>query len=370
MIIQNASVFEPDGCFTQRDLIIDDDRIVAAGSGEVINAANCYAIPGLIDIHFHGCMGYDFCDGTHEAISAIASYQASKGVAAICPATMTYPEEKLGDVADAAASYSNEEGKAALVGINMEGPFISSEKKGAQNATFLHAPDAEMFRRLQARCNGLLKLVDLAPEVDGAMDCIRAISDEVRVSIAHTGADYETAMAAFQAGARHVTHLYNAMPPFTHRAPGVIGAAFDAADTIELIADGVHVHPAVVRATFQMFGADRVCLISDSMMATGLKDGEYSLGGQAVSVRGNRATLADGTIAGSATCLLDCLRTAVLDMHIPLGDAVRAATANPAQSIGISADYGSLEPGKLANVVLLRKKDLTTEKVIIRGKSL
>ena len=369
MKLQNARVFQPDGSFTVRDLCFEGERLTQNASDEGLDCSNLIAIPGLVDIHFHGCVGHDFCDGTQQAISAIAAYEASVGVAAICPATMTYPEDKLNTIADAAVAYHTEPKGAALVGINMEGPFISPGKIGAQNPLYLHKPDAEMFHRLQKRANGLFKLVDLAPDVDGALDCIRNISNDVRVSIAHTAADYDTACAAFEAGARHVTHLYNAMPPYSHRAPGVVGAAFDHAETVELIADGVHIHPSVVRATFQMFGTNRVCLISDSMMATGLSDGEYSLGGQAVTVRGNLATLENGTIAGSATCLLDCVRTAVSQMGIPLWDAVCAASRNPARAIGIDADYGDLEPGKLANIILL-DESLQVKRIILRGQTL
>ena len=209
---------------------------------------------------------------------------------------------------------------------------------------------------------------DLAPELPGSMETIDELAGEVRISIAHTTADYDTACEAFKHGARQVTHLYNAMPPFSHRAPGVIGAAFDNDNVaVELIADGVHVHPSVVRATFRLF-ENRVILISDSMMATGLDDGEYSLGGQAVTVRGNLATLHDGTIAGSATNLMDCVRSAV-KMGVPLGQAIRSASTNPACAIGVEHDYGSLEPGKLANVLLL-DEELNIHTILLRGRML
>ena len=225
-----------------------------------------------------------------------------------------------------------------------------------------------MFRRVQEQANGLFKLCDLAPELPGAMQTIEELSGEVRISLAHTEADYDTACEAFRRGARQVTHLFNAMPPFSHRAPGVIGAAFDSENVaVELIADGVHIHPSVVRAVFTLFGG-RVILISDSMMATGLEDGEYSLGGQAVTVRGNLATLHDGTIAGSATNLMDCVRSAVR-MGIPLGQAVQAASTNPARALGIEHDYGSLEAGKLANVVLL-DDELNIHTILLRGRML
>ena len=254
---------------------------------------------------------------------------------AICPATMTYPEDVLAPIMDAAASYEAKRDGAALVGINMEGPYISPGNIGAQNPAYLHLPDEAMFRRLQERSGNLIKLVDVAPEVDGALDFIRSVSSDVRVSIAHTQADYDTACAAIEAGARQMTHLCNAMPPLHHRKPGPIGAAFDHSEVMpELIADGVHIHPSMMRLLFAAFGADRVILISDSMMATGLDDGEYSLGGQDVTVRGNVATLRSGTIAGSATDLMACVRVAVRDMGIPLDAAVRAASANPARALG------------------------------------
>ena len=225
-----------------------------------------------------------------------------------------------------------------------------------------------MFRRVQEKAGGLFKLCDLAPELPGSMETIDELAGEVRISIAHTTADYDTACEAFKHGARQVTHLYNAMPPFSHRAPGVIGAAFDNDNVaVELIADGVHVHPSVVRATFRLF-ENRVILISDSMMATGLDDGEYSLGGQAVTVRGNLATLHDGTIAGSATNLMDCVRSAV-KMGVSLGQAIRSASTNPARAIGVEHDYGSLEPGKLANVLLL-DEELNIHTILLRGRML
>ena len=209
--------------------------------------------------------------------------------------------------------------------------------------------------------------MSVAPERPGALDFIQRVGERVCVSLAHTTADYETALAAFQAGARQVTHLYNAMPPFAHRAPGVVGAAFDTPECrVELICDGVHVHPSVVRATFRMFGPDRVTLISDTMRAAGMPDGDYTLGGQAVHVDGRRATLADGTLAGSSTDLMACMVTAV-EMGIPLHQAVKAAAVNPARAIGVYSRVGSLEPGKRANLVLL-DRDLRVRGVIFRGR--
>ncbi len=369
MKIIGARVFEARGSFVARDLYIDEGLISARDcGGEVLDASGCYAIPGLTDVHFHGCKGYDFSDGDAEGMEAIAQYQLSRGVTQICPAGMTLEEDQLRKVSEMAAAHRAAGKRGAdLCGIHMEGPFLSLAKKGAQNAAYLHAPDVEMFHRLNEASGGLVKLLSIAPEEPGALEFIRAVSNEVMISIAHTTADYDTTMAALAAGAGHVTHLFNAMPAFTHRAPGVVGAAFDTPDCrVELITDGIHIHPAMVRATFKLFGADRVVLVSDTMRAAGMPDGEYTLGGQAVTKRGNTATLADGTLAGSVTDLMDCMRTAV-SFGIPLADAVRAAAVNPARAIGIYSRYGSLDTGKQANVVLL-DKELNLKAVIFKGK--
>ena len=371
MLIKNAFVYTPRHTFEKGSILIREGRIVPFGTPEegeeVLDAEGLYALPGLVDIHFHGAMGKDFCDGTEEAIQTLADFEASKGVLAICPATMTFSEEILNGVMDAAAAHKNGKG-ADLVGINMEGPFISPKKVGAQNPEYVHTADIEMFRRLQKRANGLIKLVDVAPEEPGALDFIRACCNEVRISIAHTCTDYDTAIAAFEAGATHMTHLYNAMPGITHRAPGPIIAALEKGAEVELITDNVHIHPAMVRFTFRTFGDDHMILIADSMMACGLPDGQYSLGGQAVTVEGRRATLTEqpGTIAGSATCLYDCMKVAVREMNVPLESAVRAASENPARSIGIDADYGSLAAGRYGNVILA-DADLNIQAVIQKG---
>lgn len=369
MIIKNAKVFTENNVFENQDIYIENDKFSSSASqdGDTIDASGLLAIPGLVDIHFHGCMGHDFCDGTTEAFDAIAAYELKNGVTSICPATMTLAEDTLFDIFKAAGNYKKEKGET-LCGINMEGPYVSMAKKGAQNGAYIHKPDVDMFRKCQELSGGLIKLVAIAPEEDKDFDFISSLKDEVVLSIAHTTSDYDTAMKAFEAGADHVTHLYNAMPAFTHRAPGVIGAACDTEKAyVELICDGVHIHPAVVRTTFKMFGDDRICMISDSMMATGMEDGQYSLGGQAVTVVGNKATLADGTIAGSATNLMDCARVAVKEMKLPLESVLKCVTINPAKSVGLDGEYGSISAGKYANVVLM-DSDMNIQKIILKGK--
>lgn len=381
MIIKNGLVFSENNTFqpltitTKEDLIsqISGDSANAEATDCVFDASDCFVIPGLTDIHFHGCDGHDFCDGTTEAFDTIGAFELKQGVTTICPATMTLSEEMLSDICKNAAAYrkaqENGEGRedvSDLIGIHMEGPFINAHKKGAQNEAYVQAPSAEKLRRWQKDAEGLVRLVSIAPEVPEALSCIEECRDEFRFSIAHTESNYEIAMKAFIAGADHVTHLYNAMPPFTHRAPGVVGAASDTPKSfVELICDGVHIAPSVVRATFRLFGDNRVILISDSMEATGKPDGIYSLGGLEVHVKGNHATLADGTLAGSATPLYQCMLTAV-SMGIPLESAVKAATINPCRSIGIDSMYGSIKEGKKAHFLVLNKNDLSI-KAIIKG---
>ena len=369
MIIKNADVFTEEGLFVKKDVVIDGTVFCETTSDDVVvDGSDCWLIPGLTDIHFHGCVGYDFCDGTEEAIQAIADYEASVGVTTIVPATKTFSEEKLTEIARAANAHKNDKG-AILCGINMEGPFISMAKKGAQNGKYIHKPDVEMFDRLQAEAGGLFKLVDIAPEVEGALDFIKAKKGEVVLSLAHTNTDYDTAKEAIKAGVTHVTHLYNAMNPINHRNPGpIIAASDDEICEAELICDNVHIHPAVVRNTLKMFGKDRVIFISDTMMAAGLEDGMYELGGQPVIVKGNLATLEDGTIAGSNTNLMKCMVTAVKEMNIPLEIAVGCAAVNSAKSVGIYDKYGSITVGKVANAVLLNKSDLSIKQVILKGK--
>lgn len=375
MIIKNGFVFDLEQGFVSRDIFTEKNTIVDsfpqtdAETSTTIDASDCYVIPGLVDLHFHGCCGEDFSDATPQGLQTIADYELKNGITYICPAGMTLPEEQLIQICENAATHRQKATSGAeLVGINLEGPFLSEAKKGAQNSAYLHDPDIDLFNHLQAASNGLVKLITVAPEQPGALDFIRNVKDAV-VSIGHTAADYDTAAAAFSAGARQATHLYNGMLPLHHRNPAVIGAAFDSPETkVELICDGIHIHPSVVRATFQLFGKERVILISDTLRAAGMPDGQYTLGGLDVIVNGNRAVLADApdTLAGSATNLMDCMKTAV-SFGIPLENAVRAATYNPAQTLGLTDRIGTLDAGKDATMILLDKESLAVKKIIFKG---
>ena len=383
MIIDHVKVFTEDKKFTDGGIVIKNgtiEQVYTEGKrpqteDEVLDGKGMYAIPGLIDLHFHGCKGDDFCDGSRDAIARIAEYEASVGVTAIAPATMTLPVEELEQILRVAAEYKkgpHSKKEADFVGINMEGPFISPAKKGAQDERNIIPCDVKVCERFLEVSEGLVKFMGIAPEEsEKAVSFIEAVKDKVNVSLAHTNADYDTAMAAFNAGADHAVHLYNAMPAFTHRAPGVIGAVYDSKHVMaEIICDGVHIHPAAVRATFEMMGEDRMILISDSMRAAGMPDGSYTLGGLDVNVVGNRATLAsDGAIAGSVTNLMDCMKTAVKTMNIPLETAVACATINPAKSLGIDAEYGSIRAGKKAHIVLM-DQELNVQQVIKDGELL
>ena len=371
MRITGGQVFDLEQGFVSRDVCFDGEKLEqSSADGKTYDASGCYVIPGLTDLHFHGCVGEDFSDATPDGLQKMADYELSRGVTQICPAGMTLGEDQLTRICqNTAAHRAKNPGGAELVGLHLEGPFLCKAKKGAQNEAFLHDPDPAMLHRLQQAAQGMVKLVTLAAEQPGALEFIRsAQEDGITVSLGHTTADYDTACAAYEAGARQATHLFNAMPPFTHRAPGVVGAAFDHPQVkVELISDGVHIHPSVVRAVFQLFGAGRVILISDSLRATGMPDGRYPFGGQEIEVHGNRATMADdpNTLAGSVSDLMACMRSAV-SFGIPLHDAVWAAAVNPAQVLGVFDRLGSLDVGKTANLAIL-DRDLNLKDVFFRG---
>ena len=380
MRIANGKVFDGQ-CFRERDVVVEgqsfssigasgDEAGSMGGAADTLDASGCYVIPGLIDVHFHGAMGHDFCDASDEGISAIAAYEASRGVTSICPTTMTLPEERLAPIVASVAAHETAAGEAGIVGINMEGPYIAPDKVGAQNPAYVRSASIEEFGRLQQQAMGLIKLVDVAPEQPGNLEFIRQMSHDVRVSVAHTCTSYDDACAAFDAGARHMTHLFNAMPALHHREPGPIAAGAERNDvTAEIIADGVHIHPAMVRLAFALFGDDRMILISDSLRACGLGDGEYELGGQQFFVKGNRATIANGSLAGSVSDVMACMRTAVRTMGIPLTSAVKAATVNPARALGLDGKLGVIAPGYQADAVVL-DRDLNIKHVVLRGKAI
>mgnify|MGYP000882631214 FL=1 len=366
MIIKRGKVFQEDGNFLEQTLYVNDHRLVDKAEyqydGEVIDAEGLLVLPGLVDIHSHGAAGEDFSDGNPEGLKKILQYEKRCGITSYCPTSMTFPKERLRQIFASIKGAQTEEG-AKVVGINMEGPFLDPAKKGAHVEEWIAAPDAAFVRELNQDVDGLVRLVTLAPNMDGAEEFIKEMHEEVCISLGHTAADYDCASRAMKLGAHHVTHLYNAMQPFGHRAPGLIGAAMDDPECmVELICDGYHIHPSAIRAAFRMFGPERVILISDSMRATGMENGTYELGGQEVTVKDRKAVLKDGTLAGSATNLYGCMCKAI-EFGIPLEQAIMAATANPARSIGIFDRVGSIRIGKQADLLLV-SENLELKRVI------
>lgn len=366
MIIKRGKVFQEDGNFLEQTLYVNDHRLVDKAEyqydGEVIDAEGLLVLPGLVDIHSHGAAGEDFSDGNPEGLKKILQYEKRCGITSYCPTSMTFPKERLRQIFASIKGAQTEDG-ATVVGINMEGPFLDPAKKGAHVEKWIAAPDVAFVRELNQDTDGLVRLVTLAPNMDGAEEFIKEMHEEVCISLGHTAADYDCASRAMKLGAHHVTHLYNAMQPFGHRAPGLIGAAMDDPECmVELICDGYHIHPSAIRAAFRMFGPERVILISDSMRATGMENGTYELGGQEVTVKDRKAVLKDGTLAGSATNLYGCMCKAV-EFGIPLEQAIMAATANPARSIGIFDRVGSIRIGKQADLLLV-SENLELKRVI------
>ncbi len=369
MRIKSKNVFDEHLGFIEKEIYIDGEMIVENANGELYDFDDLYVIPALTDVHLHGAVGADFTDCTVESIGKIAEYQLKNGVAQICPTGMTLGFDRLREMAKTAYNYNKENHSGATVsGIHLEGPFLNVNKRGAHNEKYIANPDKELLAELNEISGGIVKILSISPETEGALELISEFSDEICMSIAHTSCDYEMAMKAIEKGAKGLTHTFNAMTPLSHRDPGPIGAGFENGLYAELICDGIHIHDTMIKLIFKLFGADKVVMISDSMRACGLSDGKYDLGGLEVTVKGRLATIEGGVIAGSATNLMECLRYNV-SAGVSLFDSVKAAAVNPAKYINIFDKVGSIEPSKLANIVVLNK-DLSINKVIFKGKIL
>ncbi len=376
MFFKNARIYCSDFQFRTGAFEVTEDGkfgniLPDSVPADAIDLQGATVIPGLCDVHNHGNSGEDFSDGDYEGLVKIAKYLASQGITSFAPASMTLPYDVL-EKAFATGRLladTQPEGCSRIMGIQMEGPYFSEKKKGAQNGAYLKTPDFEGFKKLYEGCGGLVRIVDLAPELENSKEFVEKASKLCTVSVAHTDSDYDHAKVAFDAGATHLTHLYNGMPSIHHRNPGVIPAAVENKKVrAEIICDGLHIHPASVRLAFQMFGADRMIIISDALRCCGMPDGEYELGGQQVFLAGGIAKLSDGTIAGSATNLFECMRRA-MSFGIPESDAIRAASYNPACSLGAQDKIGSIETGKLADFVVCNS-DYSEKTVYICGKAI
>ena len=339
---------------------------------DAIDLGGATVIPGLIEVHSHGAMGYDFSDGSYEGLVEIAKYFLSCGVTSFAPASMTLPYDVLEKAFATAKRIVEEqpENCSKLRGIQMEGPYFSYAKRGAQNPDYLKAPDFEGFQKLYEGCGGLVRIVDVAPELPGAEEFVKKAKELCTVSIAHTDSDYDHAKLAVDAGVTHLTHLYNAMPGINHRNPGVIPACVENPKVrAEIICDGLHIHPASVRLAFSMFGGERMILVSDSGRCAGQPDGtQFELGGQMATLIGGVARLDGGTIACSATNLYQCLRNCI-SWGIQEEDVVRACTYNPACSLGVQNEVGSIATGLTADF-LVCTDDYATKRVFLAGKEM
>jgi len=361
-------------------VIVEGERIVAVLSsddnlaleeGEIFDWSDHYVAPGLIDLHLHGAMGRDVMDGTSESLEEISAHQARCGVTGFVPTTLAAPLPSIGNAVESIIAARDKSLPSEILAVHLEAPFLSLKKKGAQNPEFIRPVDPEAMRAILEFCGGLKTIITVAPEVGDNLSFIPALRDRgLLVSIGHSDAAYELAIRSFDQGVTHATHLYNAMSGFLPREPGVIGAVLDSGGvTAELIADGIHVHPAALRLAVRQKGVDRICLITDSVNASGLGDGDFQVGGLGVVVKDGQARLRDGgALAGSVLTLNKSVRNIIQWTGLPVPQAVRMASLTPARVLGLDSEMGSIEAGKLANLAVF-DQDFNVVSTILRGRS-
>jgi N-acetylglucosamine-6-phosphate deacetylase len=371
MIIKDALIFY-EGTFQALELEFIEDVIIRVGEDlpgvDWISLEGRRIIPGLIDIHTHGRKGLDFSNAEPDEIGRMCTAYAECGVTSVLATTMTMEYGTLKNImrnnkAAIDVSFTG----SRILGINLEGPFLGADRKGCHDEQYLMDLKDEIIEELDHLSGNNIKLLDLDPNLSNSLELIQKFSKRMAMSLAHTSASYDLACQAVQAGATHVTHLFNAMNSLHHREPGLIGMVSDLPVNVELICDGIHVHPAIIRMMFRLLG-DRLVLVSDSMSAAGLGEGEYELGGLKVFVKEKKATLSDGTIAGSTTNLLEEVKN-VVEFGVPIEQAILAATRNPARAIRVDHMVGELQEGKKADFLVVSPK-IELEQVFIGGKRL
>ncbi len=337
---------------------------------EMLDFGDHYVAPGLIDLHLHGAMGRDVMDGSVAGLEEIAAYQVRNGVTGFVATTLAAPLPGIRDAVAGVRAALSKPLPSEILGLHLEGPFLSFEKKGAQNPEFIRPIDRDALDAVVEVCGGLRTMITVAPEIGDNLSFIPALREAgLLVSIGHSAAAYEMAMASVERGVSHATHLYNAMSGFLPREPGVVGAVLDSDGvTAELIADGIHVHPAALRMAIRKKGIGRICLITDSLNAAGLGEGEYRVGGLEVVVGNGQARLKEsGALAGSVLTLSRAVRNTIEWTGISVSEAVNMASLNPARVLGLDGQVGSIDLGKLANLAVF-DGDFNVVATILRGR--
>lgn len=378
-IISNGTIITPFQLLEGRVIFIQNGRITAIENmgniaapveTEVIDAGNGFVVPGFIDIHVHGGGGSDIMDGKYEAVKQVATAHSRFGTTAFLPTTMTMSKDKIiGSLKSIHEAFIKGTGAAEILGVHLEGPYISSEKKGAQKEKDIKKASIEEFLEFNQASGNLIRIVTIAPEKPGAIDLIRWLhKNGIIASVGHSNATYRQVQEGIKAGLTHVTHTFNAMRGFEHREPGVVGAALSSPKLIlEMIADGIHLHPVAMKILIKIKEIGKIVLITDAMRAASKPEGTYNLGGQEVTVVKGQARLKDGALAGSVLTMDKAVCNMVDKVGVSLTEAIQMATASPARCLGVESKKGSLEPGKDADIVILNKK-LKVELTMVKGK--
>ncbi|PHO06131.1 N-acetylglucosamine-6-phosphate deacetylase, partial [Thermoanaerobacterium thermosaccharolyticum] len=372
ILIINGRLLLDNNIVDGKDLLIEDNKIAAIGKGlsgdNVINADGNYISPGFIDIHIHGSAGFDTMDGTFDAINAISKSIAKRGTTSFLPTTMTEDKNKIKNAIKNVYENKNRVEGAEILGIHMEGPFINPKQKGAQDEKFILKPTIDNFLELCGDYIDIVKLVTIAPEIEGSLDLIKFLKEKgIIVSVGHTDSTYDEVAAGFKAGITHATHVFNAMRGFHHREVGTLGAIFDLDISAELIVDGIHsVFPAI-RTVLKLKGKGNTNLITDAMMAANLSDGVYQLGGQDVYVKDGAARLKSGVLAGSTLTLDKAVKNILTNTDLSLYESVALASYNSAKVIGVHDRKGLIREGYDADIVIF-DDDIDIKKTIVGGK--